>query len=104
MILNIFSNAIDEVIKLPVNERKIVLSTELINTKLRILIANAGSKIDPVTQARLFEPFFSTKKVGIGTGLGLSISRNIVESHQGRLYHDDSCSMTTFVIELPLHT
>jgi signal transduction histidine kinase len=68
---------------------------------VKISIANSGPKINPAIQNRLFEPFFSTKKVGIGTGLGLSISKNIIEAHAGKLYYDEREPITTFVVELP---
>jgi signal transduction histidine kinase len=38
----------------------------------------------PSVQARLFEPFYTTKDVN-GTGLGLWISAGIVTRHHGRL-------------------
>jgi signal transduction histidine kinase len=103
VLLNVFTNAIDEVSRLDIEDRLIELQTEKLGEKwVRILISNAGPSIDPSIQDRLFEPFFSTKKMGIGTGLGLSISRNIVENHGGRLYYDPSYPLTTFIVELPL--
>ena len=103
VLLNIFTNAIDEVSRLDIDKRLITLQTEKADEKwVKILISNEGPKIDPKIQDKLFQPFFSTKKMGIGTGLGLSISRNIVENHKGRLYYDPSFPLTTFVIELPL--
>lgn len=99
--LNIFTNAIDELTKIPPEERKIQVRVLKDKNKVLVLISNSGAKIKPEFQDKLFEPFFSTKKVGIGTGLGLSISRNIVENHNGRLYYDPNEKQTTFVIELP---
>ncbi|MGZ3727116.1 MAG: sensor histidine kinase [Pseudobdellovibrio sp.] len=101
VLLNIFTNAIDEVTKMDKSKRKVYLATELKGSQIKISVSNSGDKISPDVQARLFEPFYSTKKTGIGTGLGLSISRNIIENHGGRLYFDDSNSLTTFIIELP---
>lgn len=103
VLLNIFTNAIDEVSRLDSEDRLIELRTEKMGDKwVKILISNAGPQIDPNIHDRLFEPFFSTKKMGIGTGLGLSISRNIVENHGGRLYYDPKYPLTTFIIELPI--
>jgi signal transduction histidine kinase len=101
VVLNIISNAIDEVVKLPTDCRKISIRSEAAPQLVKISITNSGPKINSAIQSRLFEPFFSTKKVGIGTGLGLSISKNIIEAHQGQLYYDGSKDMTTFVVELP---
>ncbi|MEM9217807.1 MAG: GAF domain-containing protein [Cyanobacteria bacterium P01_F01_bin.150] len=72
--------------------------------KITITIRDNGFGMSPETQAKIFNPFFTTKPVGIGTGMGLSISYKIVTSdHQGQL----SCSSTMglgteFTIELPL--
>ena len=103
VLLNIFTNAIDEVSRLDIGKRTIILQTEKMEDKwVKIMISNEGPQIDPKIQDKLFQPFFSTKKMGIGTGLGLSISRNIIENHKGRLYYDPSFPLTTFVIELPI--
>jgi PAS domain S-box-containing protein len=50
-----------------------------------IEVADNGCGIDPRDQPRIFDPFFTRKKLGEGTGLGLSISRGIVEGHGGRI-------------------
>jgi signal transduction histidine kinase len=51
---------------------------------IRITIADTGHGMSPAVQARLFEPFYTTKDLN-GTGLGLWISAGIVTRHQGRL-------------------
>jgi len=51
---------------------------------IRLAIADTGHGMPPEVQARLFEPFYTTKDLN-GTGLGLWISSEIVSRHQGRL-------------------
>lgn len=51
---------------------------------IRISIADTGHGMSPAIQARLFEPFYTTKELN-GTGLGLWISAGIVDRHYGRL-------------------
>src|SRR5579875_1589967 len=51
---------------------------------LRILVADNGAGMDSDTQARIFEPFFSTKGIG-GTGLGLWITKDLVAKNGGRV-------------------
>jgi PAS domain S-box-containing protein len=51
---------------------------------IRITIADTGHGMSSSVQARLFEPFYTTKDLN-GTGLGLWISAGIVSRHQGRL-------------------
>ncbi|MBE9066508.1 GAF domain-containing protein [Leptolyngbya cf. ectocarpi LEGE 11479] len=77
-----------------------VVSSEIVEIKFR----DNGIGMTPETQDKIFNPFFTTKPVGIGTGMGLSISYKIVTGdHQGQFY----CSSvlgegTEFVIELPV--
>ena len=51
---------------------------------VRLTVADGGEGIDPRIQARLFEPFQTTKET-TGTGLGLWVSKGIVEKHGGHL-------------------
>ena len=48
---------------------------------VRIEVSDTGTGIPPEIQARIFEPFFSTK--ASGSGLGLPIVHAIVTQHGG---------------------
>ena len=54
-------------------------------------------------QAKIFQPFFTTKPTGEGTGLGLSLSYDIVtQGHGGTLTVESQDGQgTEFVISLP---
>ena len=71
---------------------------------VRVVFADTGSGISRQDQARLFEPFYTTKKES-GTGLGLWLSEGIVRKHQGRIRVRSSArpghSGTTFSLFLP---
>jgi CheY-like chemotaxis protein len=50
-----------------------------------IEVTDSGTGISPENLARVTEPFFTTKPIGIGTGLGLTVCKNIVEGYGGTL-------------------
>ena len=50
-----------------------------------LAVTDTGCGIDASTQARMFEPFYTTKEPGNGTGLGLSIVQGIVEQNKGHI-------------------
>ncbi|HZA13591.1 MAG TPA: ATP-binding protein, partial [Myxococcaceae bacterium] len=50
-----------------------------------IEVKDTGHGMSPEVQARLFQPFFTTKERGKGTGLGLSVSRSIINEHRGEI-------------------
>jgi signal transduction histidine kinase len=71
------------------------------SARARIVIADEGAGMDQKTLARLFEPFYTTKKRG--TGLGLSIVRQIIDLHGGSIdVKSKAGEGTSFSIELPL--
>ena len=71
-----------------------------------IELEDNGPGIEEETRKRIFEPFFSTKPVGVGTGLGLSISFFIiVENHHGEMSVESSPGYgSRFIIKLPINS
>ena len=71
--------------------------------KVRLEVGDDGPGVTPQDEAKLFQPFFTTKPVGQGTGLGLSVSYGIVDSYGGSIgYHPNDWGGATFFFELPV--
>ncbi len=51
-------------------------------------VADAGCGMDEKQLSHLFEPFYTTKRLGKGTGLGLSVVYGIVKEHGGWIHVD----------------
>lgn len=65
--------------------------------------ADTGIGIPPEHQAKVMEPFFTTKPEGQGTGLGLAICRRVVQEHYGTIRVVSEVGVgTTFQIILPV--
>ncbi len=54
-------------------------------TYIQLTIRDTGHGIDTSTMEKIFDPYFTTKKIGKGTGMGLSIVHGIVTNHNGAL-------------------
>ncbi len=68
-----------------------------------IEVEDTGPGVTPEDEPRLFQPFFTTKAVGVGTGLGLSVSYGIIESHGGTIgYHRGASGGAVFYFRLPV--
>ena len=81
----------------------IVLALDEEEENLYLQVCDSGPGITKDEKARLFEPYFSTKKTG--TGLGLAIVSTIVADHNGYIrVHDNIPQGTIFTIELPLNS
>jgi len=66
-------------------------------------ISDTGKGMAPDCVKRIFDPFYTTKPVGMGTGLGLSLSYSIVQKHAGRIeVESEEGKGTSFRIWLPV--
>lgn len=69
-----------------------------------IEVQDSGSGIAPDKLAHVFEPFYTTKAIGMGTGLGLSIAADIISRHQGKIVLQSTVGVgSTFRIHLPIN-
>jgi signal transduction histidine kinase len=55
-------------------------------------------------QARIYEPFFTTKEVGKGTGQGLALAHSVVvKKHLGKIWFETEPGVgTTFFLQIPV--
>ena len=68
---------------------------------VRLEVTDTGEGLTPEECARLFTPYYTTKRHG--TGLGLAIVQSVVSDHSGRIEVESAPGAgTTFRIELPL--
>lgn len=67
-----------------------------------IRVSDNGRGIAPGDAGRIFEPFFSTRRLEGGTGLGLDIVRAMLSAHQGTIaLEDGQAPGARFLITLP---
>jgi len=65
-------------------------------------VRDTGEGTPPENLERIFDPFFSTKPVGVGTGLGLAISHGIITAMKGELSVESTVGKgTCFLVRLP---
>lgn len=97
VVLNLVENAVEA----SPPGRSVRIETRVSAEAAELVVTDEGSGIPQDVQARMWEPFYTTKEQG--TGLGLSIVRRIVESHGGKI----SCQSapgegSTFIVSFPI--
>lgn len=103
ILLNLLNNGYDAAAENAKGVRKVHLSVVRTGMdSVEFSVTDTGRGIPEYLREKVMIPFFTTKEVGHGTGLGLSISQGIAQHHGGRLYFDETSSLTRFVLTLPL--
>jgi signal transduction histidine kinase len=99
--VNVLANACDAI----AGTGNIWITTRAEGETVTVAIRDDGVGMAPAVQARIFDPFFSTKEVGSGTGLGLAIGHGVVAAHGGRIEVESAPGKgATFRIVLPVAT
>ena len=97
--MNILTNSIQAI----ENKGDIYINTISSKMGIKICIKDTGKGMTNEVRKRIFEPFYTTKDVGLGIGLGLSITYGIIEQHNGNLDVLSELSKgTEFIISLPI--
>jgi signal transduction histidine kinase len=92
-------NGIGAMDKITDRPRELIITSANYADGVLVTVQDSGTGIDPNKEARIFEPLFTTKPLGIG--MGLSISRSIIESHGGRLWNVSPSNGALFQFTLP---
>ncbi len=82
----------------------LTVSTRAVPGGVEVRIRDNGTGMSEKVQAKIFQPFFTTKPVGEGTGLGLSLSHDIITTGHGGTLRVESQEGegTEFVLGLPV--
>lgn len=98
----VFTNLLVNAAQAIEKKGKISISTEELDTYVKIVISDNGVGIPKEKMDKIFNPFYTTKPIGEGTGLGLSISLKIIEKHKGKICAESEIGKgTDFIIYLP---
>lgn len=78
------------------------VSTHHTGDMVRVEIWDDGPGIPPELHTRIFEPFFSTKPMGVASGLGLDSVRRILTRYRGLIEVQSKVGETCFQVRIPL--
>ncbi|OFW15244.1 MAG: hypothetical protein A3F70_13090 [Acidobacteria bacterium RIFCSPLOWO2_12_FULL_67_14] len=102
VVLNFVVNAEQAIVLSGRQPGCITIRTQDRGDRILLEVEDTGPGVAPEHEARLFQPFFTTKAVGQGTGLGLSVSYGIIDSLGGRIgYRNGAAGGAIFYFELP---
>lgn len=97
--INLLKNAIDAYHH---KSGKITITIERDHHLNMITFSDDGPGVQEQNKEKIFEAFFTTKKIGEGTGLGLAISQKILKAHKGELVLLDHDGLgAQFQLKLP---
>jgi len=95
VLLNMIRNSIESLN----NNGFINISIKQNQIETHLLVSDNGPGIEKEDQQKIFEPFYTTKKVG--TGLGLAICKQMVEDQNGSIHFLNNKPGAQFLIILP---
>jgi C4-dicarboxylate-specific signal transduction histidine kinase len=101
VVLNFVVNAEQAIIASGRLPGRITIRTYDKEDRVALEVEDTGPGVPPEHEAKLFQPFFTTKPVGQGTGLGLSVSYGIIDSMSGAIGYRRAIGGSIFYFELP---
>ncbi len=102
LLTNLILNAVHAMDEIPPERRRIVIRTSTSGQSVTVRVMDHGDGIPQEHMDRIFEPFHTTRAVGLG--MGLAICRRIALAHGGTLEaHNTQSAGAEFTLTLPLH-
>lgn len=95
IVANLVRNAVEAV----TTNGRVVVTLESADDHVTVRVEDDGPGIPTDVQARIYEPFFSTKESG--TGLGMSIVHTLVTLHGGSIALETGSYGTRFDVTIP---
>jgi signal transduction histidine kinase len=101
-IMNLAMNGIDAMQECDPGRRKMAIKTALVDrSAVEVSVEDFGTGIPPDRLNKIFDAFYTTKK--LGTGLGLPIARTIIEAYGGKIWAENRAGGgAMFCFTLPL--
>ncbi len=108
LIKQVFSNLIENAIKYSPDGSKVLITSEEVEGKVIVQVADQGGGIAPEDIPHLFMKFFRSREAKSspikGSGLGLYLAKYFVELHKGQINVESTPSQgSTFTVELPIN-
>jgi PAS domain S-box-containing protein len=103
VLVNLLMNACQAIPESNVEQNLIRVAVEYQPPWIMVEVSDTGEGIAPDVLPHLFEPFFTTRKLGEGSGLGLSVSFAIVTEVGGHIeVRSSKGEGATFILKLPV--
>lgn len=105
----VLTNLVENALEAMSGGGELAIHTTGDDANMIIRISDNGPGIRKNVLKKIWDPFFTTKRVSVGAGLGLAVVREIIRQHQGTIdvISNDNASRgptgTTFTITIPRH-
>ena len=100
--MNLIVNAMEALSEMPHGAPRTLLVSstyDIADHQVVIVFKDNGPGIAHEQQAKIFDPFFSTKSQG--SGIGLALCQDLVSEHGGSISVESNNDGTVFTVKLP---